>query len=254
MSIGETHRTLRDEVADQLRRWILDGTLAPGARLAEGALSNRLGVSRLPVREAFRRLEAEGLVQTIPRRGVRVAQYDPEEQSTILEIRLSLELIAIRKLTERRDPGTLDRLRRVLEAGDRAAATGDDEALARLNAEFHDLVAAGTGSKILGDLIRSVRNQARQLRGGRTGAPADSWPEHAAVIRAVLDADAEMAALLMRRHLVARHEAAVRDGAAPRPAGHPAAPPAPQPSPQAAPRPAVPPAGRPAPGSPRPVP
>ena len=135
----------------------------------------------------------------------------------------------------------------MLEAGDRAAATGDDEALARLNAEFHDLVAAGTGSKILGDLIRSVRNQARQLRGGRTGAPADSWPEHAAVIRAVLDADAEMAALLMRRHLVARHEAAVRDGAAPapRPAAHPAAPPAPQPSPQAAPRPAVPPAGRP---------
>ncbi|WP_211350253.1 GntR family transcriptional regulator [Thermopolyspora flexuosa] len=208
-------------MADQLRRWILDGTLAPGARLAEGALSNRLGVSRLPVREAFRRLEAEGLVQTIPRRGVRVVQFDAEEQSTILEIRLSLELIAIRKLTERRDPGTLAELRRVLEAGDHAAAVGDDETLARLNAEFHDLVAAGTGSKVLGDLIRSVRNQARQLRAGRTGAPADSWPEHAAVIRAVLDADAEMAALLMRRHLVARHEAAVQDGTPPAPAPAP---------------------------------
>jgi len=209
LSIGATHRTLRDEVADQLRRWILDGTLAPGARLAEGALSIRLGVSRLPVREAFRRLEAEGLVQTIPRRGVRVVEYDPEERNTILEIRLSLELIAIRKLTERRDPDAIEGLRRVLEAGDRAAAVDDQAALRRLNTEFHDLVAVGTGSKILGDLLRSVRNQAQQSRGGPPDAPATSWAEHAAVIRAVLDGDGEMAALLMRRHLIARHEAAL---------------------------------------------
>jgi DNA-binding GntR family transcriptional regulator len=221
LSIGETHRTLRDEVADQLRRWILDGTLAPGARLAEGALSIRLGVSRLPVREAFRRLEAEGLVQTIPRRGVRVVQYDAEEQATILEVRLSLELIAVRKLTERRDPDTLAGLRRVLEAGDRAAAVRDADALDRLNAEFHDLVAAGTGSRILGDLLRSVRNQAQQLRGGAPGAPTISWAEHAGVIRAVLDGDAEMAALLTRRHLTARPEACHSPGAsASDPAAH----------------------------------
>ncbi len=215
MSIGETHRTLRDEVADQLRRWILDGTLAPGAKLAEGAMSIRLGVSRLPVREAFRRLEAEGLVQTIPRRGVRVVQFDAEEQATILEVRLSLELIAIRKLTERRDADTLAGLRRVLDAGDHAAAVQDSAALDRLNAEFHDLVATGTGSKILGDLLRSVRNQAQQLRGGTPGVPAISWAEHAAVIRAVLDGDAEMAALLLRRHLIARQEAGHVPGPAP---------------------------------------
>jgi Transcriptional regulators len=217
LSIGETHRTLRDEVADQLRRWILDGTLAPGAKLAEGALSIRLGVSRLPVREAFRRLEAEGLVQTIPRRGVRVVEYDPEERNTILEIRLSLELIAVRKLTERRDPDAIEGLRRVLEAGDRAAAVDDRAALSRLNTEFHELVAVGTGSKILGDLLRSVRNQAQQSRGGPPDSPAASWAEHAAVIRAVLDGDSEMACLLMRRHLIARHEAR------PAPEGEPAA-------------------------------
>ncbi|MEV5411858.1 GntR family transcriptional regulator [Thermopolyspora sp. NPDC052614] len=207
MSIGETHRTLRDEVADQLRRWILDGTLAPGAKLAEGAMSIRLGVSRLPVREAFRRLEAEGLVQTIPRRGVRVVQFDAEEQATILEVRLSLELIAVRKLTERRDPDTLAALRRMLEAGDRAAAIEDSAALGRLNAELHELLVTGTGSKILGDLLRSVRNQALQLRGGTPAVPTISWNEHAAVIRAVLDGDAEMAVLLQRRHLIARQEA-----------------------------------------------
>src|SRR5690606_26979048 len=106
---------------------------------------------------------------------------------------------------------------RVLEAGDRAAAIDDRAALTRLNSEFHDLVAAGTGSKILGDLIRSVRNQAQQLRGGPPGPPAVSWAEHAGVIRAVLDGDGEMAALLMRRHLTARHEARTTPATAPAP-------------------------------------
>jgi DNA-binding GntR family transcriptional regulator len=206
VSIGETHRTLRDEVADQLRRWILDGTLAPGSRLAEGVISTRLGVSRLPVREAFRRLEAEGLVQTIPRRGVRVVQYDAEELATIQEIRLSLELMAVRKAAERRDEETMAALRRVLETGDRAARNGDQATLRQLNVDFHELLAAGTGSKILSDLLRSVRNQAHQLVGGQASTADVSWGEHAGVVRAVLDNDAEMATLLMRRHLGARHE------------------------------------------------
>nr|MDT0666324.1 winged helix-turn-helix domain-containing protein [Micromonospora sp. DSM 115978] len=63
MSIGESHRPLRDTVLEELRRRILDRSLAPGSRLTETAVSELLGVSRLPVREAFRSLEAEGLVQ-----------------------------------------------------------------------------------------------------------------------------------------------------------------------------------------------
>ncbi|WP_214110646.1 GntR family transcriptional regulator [Acrocarpospora catenulata] len=206
MSIGESHRALRDEVADQLRSWILDGTLAPGSRLGEGAISERLGVSRLPVREAFRRLEAEGLVQTAPRRGVRVAVFDQEELATIQEIRLALELIAVRKTAERRDSETMNELERVLLAGSQAAEAGDQSALKRLNGDFHELLAGGTGSRVLVALLRSVRNQAHHLVGGLVTSPEDSWSEHARVIRAVLEADAEMAALLMRRHLHDRHE------------------------------------------------
>ncbi len=102
-TVGSRHRSLRDETVDELRRLILDGDLPPGSRLTELSMSDRLGVSRLPVREAFRRLEAEGLLQSHPRRGVRVIELDATELDTVREIRTALELMAVRRTVERND-------------------------------------------------------------------------------------------------------------------------------------------------------
>jgi len=209
LSIGDSHRPLRDTVLDELRRRILDRSIPPGARLTETSISQLLGVSRLPVREAFRRLEAEGLVQSLPRRGVRVVEHPLDELSTIHEIRLDLELMAVRRAAARHDAETVQALERLLEQGAVAAAAGDQETLTRLNGEFHEVLARGSGSKVLADLLTWVRNTSHLLTGGRVSAADLSWEEHAAIVRAVLAEDGEMAALLMRRHLDARHAAQV---------------------------------------------
>lgn len=205
-SVGSRHRSLRDETVDEVRRLILSGEVAPGERLSELSISERLGVSRIPVREAFRRLEAEGLLESLPRRGVRVVELDGDELATVREVRVALELIAVRQTIARNDPEVMAGLTESLERGDKAAANGDRDTLSEINDDFHELLSNGTGSRFLADTLRAVRNQAHHLVGGVSGAVEPSWDEHAAIIRATLDRDAELASMLMRRHLADRHE------------------------------------------------
>lgn len=204
-SIGSRHRSLRTETVDELRRLILDGELAPGERLNEFTISERLGVSRFPVREAFRRLEAEGLVESVPRRGVRVVELDQHELEVVRDMRVALELIAVRHTVSRLTPEKQATLRRILEEGGRAAEAGDAEALDDLNDEFHSVIGAGSDSRFLAETLRAVRNQSHHLVGGKSAAVGHSWDEHAAILNAVLDADAELAVMMMRRHLQNRH-------------------------------------------------
>jgi DNA-binding GntR family transcriptional regulator len=204
-SVGSRHRSLRDETVDELRRLILNGDLAPGERLNEFNISDRLGVSRFPVREAFRRLEAEGLVESLPRRGVRVVQLDQHELEVVREMRVALESIAVRHTTSRLDPELRRSLGSILEDGQRANAAGEHEALDQLNDTFHDVLGEASGSRFLADTLRAVRNQSHHLVGGKSGAIGHSWDEHAAIINAILDADDELAVMLMRRHLQSRH-------------------------------------------------
>ncbi|GLZ54313.1 GntR family transcriptional regulator [Actinomycetospora sp. NBRC 106378] len=203
--IGPRHRSLREEVADELRSAVLSGDVEPGTHLTEQGVAERLGVSRLPVREAFRLLEAEGLLESLPRRGVRVVVPDDTEIAMVHDIRMALELLAVERTAQRADPGVFAELAAALDAGDRASADGRDDELSALNERFHDMLAAGTGSRVLATVLSSIRTQAQHLVGGRTAAAELSWEEHAAIVRAVLDQDGEMASMLMRRHLVARH-------------------------------------------------
>ena len=92
---------LRDVVFNTLREAILHGELKPGERLMEISLANRLGVSRTPVREAIRKLELEGLVIMIPRKGAQVAQITEQDLNDVLEVRLGLEELAMQFACER---------------------------------------------------------------------------------------------------------------------------------------------------------
>lgn len=204
-SIGSRHRSLRTETVDELRRLILDGELLPGERLNEFSISERLGVSRFPVREAFRRLEAEGLVESLPRRGVRVVELDQHELEVVREMRVALELIAVRHTVSRFTPEQQATLRRILDQGQRAADAGDDALLDELNEEFHSALGEGSGSRFLAETLRAVRNQSRHLVGGKSAAVGHSWDEHAVILKAILDADTELAIMMMRRHLQNRH-------------------------------------------------
>lgn len=211
MTIGDVHRSLRHEVVDELRRLILAGEIPPGTRLKEESVAEQLGVSRLPVREAFRRLESEGLLQSVPRRGVVVTTPDPAEVEVVHAIRIALELLAVDLTTTRQDSATMDQLRESLSSGQKALQDNDGAKLADLNTRFHELLGHGSGSPYLADLLRAVRNQARHLAGGLHAAPATSWDEHAGIVAAVVGGDARAAADLMRDHLESRHTATQSD-------------------------------------------
>ena len=205
-TVGSRHRSLRDDAVDELRRMILDGELEAGSRLTEAATSERLGVSRIPVREAFRRLEAEGLLQSHPRRGVTVTGLDPNELTVVREVRSALELMAVRHVVERGDAATTALFARLLAEGNDAYSRHDLDQLDQVNEQFHEAIGSGSGSRFLADTLRAARNQAHHLIGGKTAAVDHSWDEHARVIEAILAEDADYATLLMRRHLDARHE------------------------------------------------
>ena len=99
---------LRDVVFNTLRRGILTGTLKPGERLMEVHLANQLGVSRTPIREAIRKLELEGLVVMIPRRGAEVAKITEKSMQDVLEVRRALDVLSAELACERITPAEFD--------------------------------------------------------------------------------------------------------------------------------------------------
>lgn len=205
MTVGGAHRSLRDTVVDELRRMILAGEIEAGSRMKEESAAELLGVSRLPVREAFRRLEAEGLLQSTPRRGVTVTPPDEQELKVMSAVRVELELIAVDLAVRRRDPAATARLTDWLAAGTEAAERGDEATLQALNRDFHDMICECGGSAYLGRLLQPVRNRVHHLHGGWHANTDQSWSEHSRIVRAVLDGDAPQAVGLMRTHLVSLH-------------------------------------------------
>ena len=109
MSLGQSHRTLREVVADEIHGMIMRGELEPGERLYEDRLALQLGVSRNPVREAIRALEGTGLVEVLPRRGAYVSRIEPDQIVQLLELRCVIEAYAAERAAIRRTDADLDR-------------------------------------------------------------------------------------------------------------------------------------------------
>lgn len=141
--------SLAGEVAQRLRDAILEGRFADGERIVERDLAEQLGVSRGPIRDALKRLEHEGLVELLPRRGARVATLTPEDAAEVLAVRAALEPLAVRALLERGDPGLLEPLSECLERLRVASEASDWPALVSLDMEFHELVFRQAGGRSL---------------------------------------------------------------------------------------------------------
>ena len=203
-SRGQTGKRvpLGRSVAEAIRRAILTGRYKAGERLVEDRLSEEFKVSRVPVREALKTLAAEGLVDLLPRRGARVAAWSHDVAMELVEVRATLEGLNARLAARRHDPAVISRLRAVLERGISAAARGSAVELARLNAEYHELLYVAGNNRVLQDTVRSLRERTEMvfLRNSTERAPED-WREHAAILSAIVSGDEELAALLATRHV-----------------------------------------------------
>src|SRR5699024_8835087 len=135
---------LRDVVFNTLRRAILRGELKPGERLMEIQLAERLGVSRTPIREAIRKLELEGLVLMIPRKGAEVAKISARSLRDVLEVRRALEELAIELACQRMSEEEVGKLQKAQEDFKKAIAEGDAMKIAETDEHFHDVIYEGT--------------------------------------------------------------------------------------------------------------
>ncbi len=132
--------TLKENVTNILRQSIIDGTLASGEELNQAQIAERLGVSRGPVREALGQLEQEGLIRSVPYKGVVVTPLDPDYVRELYSLRVALETFALRIGMARRDPAEIAELGRIVDGMRAAAAHGDAPELARLDLRFHSTI------------------------------------------------------------------------------------------------------------------
>ena len=155
---------LRDVVFNTLRQAILKGELEPGERLMEIQLAERLGVSRTPIREAIRKLELEGLVLMIPRKGAEVAEISEKSLREVLEVRRSLEELAIELDCQRITPEELTDLEEAENGFARAVETGEVMAIAESDEHFHELIYQATANERLVQILNNLREQMYRYR------------------------------------------------------------------------------------------
>ena len=155
---------LRDVVFNTLREAILKGELRPGERLMEIHLANRLGVSRTPIREAIRMLELEGLVLMIPRKGAEVAGISEQGLRDVLEVRRSLEELAIELACQRMADDDILELKKTQEEFRRAVRTSDAMTIAETDEHYHDIIYNGTGNSRLIQILYNLREQMYRYR------------------------------------------------------------------------------------------
>ncbi|MEE1086169.1 MAG: GntR family transcriptional regulator [Schaedlerella sp.] len=155
---------LRDVVFNTLRQAILKGELKPGERLMEIQLANKLGVSRTPVREAIRKLELEGLVLMVPRKGAEVAQITEKSMVDVLEIRRALEELAVRLACERMSPKGLEGLKNAEKKFEEVLGSEDITVVAGADVAFHDAIIQATDNPKLVQLLSQFREQMYRYR------------------------------------------------------------------------------------------
>lgn len=160
----EAHLTLREKIVESIRDAIINGDLPSGTRVAEPELAERFGISRTPIREAFRQLESEGFLTVVPRKGAVVATLSAKDVAEFYDLKAVLEGYAARLAAERlsdRDLQRMETLNRQIEA---AAAKKEWRRITPFHNEFHDIFLSAAGNERLRTLVNQLVAQFQRYR------------------------------------------------------------------------------------------
>ena len=194
---------LSDQAYDELVKKIISGGYPGGTTLQEEKLASEFGISRTPVREALKRLAAEGLIEQLPRKGFRVAMPDDDALTELFECRCGLELLALKNAMGAIPPEKIETLKEKL----RSAARRKDSRRIALEAdgEMHALFSDHCGNRYLSALIQQFRTKTAPYRNyrNRERAPLEELiTERMESLDAVLAGDTEKASILLRKHIL----------------------------------------------------
>ncbi|WP_378951798.1 GntR family transcriptional regulator [Pelosinus sp. sgz500959] len=160
----DSYQPLREVVCETLRNAIIQGILKPGERLMEIQVSEELGVSRTPVREAIRKLELEGFVVMIPRRGTYVSDLSIKDINEVFEVRTALDVLAAGMAAERITDDELEQMERLLVELGEHIETDDMDKIVEADSQFHDLLYSASRNSRLVGIINNLREQLTRFR------------------------------------------------------------------------------------------
>ena len=203
------YKPLRDVVFETLRDAIITQVLKPGERLMEIQLADEMGVSRTPVREAIRKLELEGLVIMVPRKGAYVAGVSMKDIHEVYEVRAALEMLAVSLAAERITDEELDALeRQVLRESEAEASEDTDEHtldnIVYIDTTFHDIIYQAANNQRLVQFLNILQEQLQRFRAAslsRPGRSKTALEEHKQIIEALADRNGDLAAKLAKEHI-----------------------------------------------------
>ena len=206
-NLGENYTvmSLGARVFKTIEREILSGTYAPGDSLVETKLSETLGVSRTPVREAMLQLELEGLTKTIPNKGAVVVGFSRRDIEEIYEVRALIDGLAARWAAEKADNGSIKKMGDILALYEFYLGRGDSEKFIELDNQFHDTIYSASKSRILNRTLPSLHNYLQKARADALKSTARSKSvisEHKKILEALSARDGDAAEKAAREHII----------------------------------------------------
>lgn len=200
----DNYKPLREVVFKSVRGAILSGVLKPGERLMEVQLAEKLGVSRTPIREAIRKLELEGLVIMMPRKGAYVADLSIKDITDVLEVRAALEGLASGLAALRITDEEIEELKLTALHFHQAIEADDFDRIVEMDIEFHDRIFKATRNEKLLQITNSLREQVQRFRImyiNESNKSKDLSKEHFEIVEAISKRNMEIAEKIAKRHI-----------------------------------------------------
>lgn len=210
----DDYMPLRDVIFNTLRDAIVSGDLKPGERLMEVDLAEKMGVSRTPVREAVRKLEMEGLVTMVPRKGTHVAELSAKDIMDVLEVRAALDRLATELAAERIRQEHIRSLENIHKQYISCIEKENIPGAIKKDVEFHEIIYNASGNNKLTNVAASLREQIYRYRvlylKDFTNAE-EVLREHQSILQALYDKDVELAGKLAEEHIVHQKQTIIQE-------------------------------------------
>jgi DNA-binding GntR family transcriptional regulator len=200
----DSYKPLREIVFESLREAIISGVLKPGERLMEIQLAEEMGVSRTPIREAIRKLELEGFVVMIPRKGAYVAGISLKDIADVFEIRAALEALAASLAAERITEEELEQMERLLVRKAELTEANDLDSIVEVDTDFHAILFKASRNEKLGQILNNLREQIQRFRAVSLAMPGrmkEALEEHRKIVEALSERNVALVASLAAEHI-----------------------------------------------------
>lgn len=207
------YKPLRDVIFNTIREAIIAGELKPGERLMEVQLAEKMGVSRTPVREAIRKLELEGMVEMIPRKGAHVAEVSVKDIMDVLEVRASLDGLATSLAATRITPEEIKELKHVYTQFVTNVEKDNVSGTIKKDVEFHDVIYRASRNEKLMQISNNLKEQVQRFRViylKGFGSTKDVIREHEQIIEAITTGNSEMALKIAYEHIKKQEETIIK--------------------------------------------